>query len=481
MQRLLCISAIGQAARTEIDMRPALRDARPAPYWLDRPGAPESAPQLQGTTVCDLAVVGGGYSGLWTALIAKERDPSLDVVIVEAGQVAGAASGRNGGFCESSLTHGLANGAKRWPDEIAVLERLGRDNLDSIEKAVLAHGIDCDFERVDSLSVATRPWELAGLDDEAGMYRSHGYDVDVLDAAGLRGRVDSPTYLGGVSVSGSSALVDPAHLAWGLRRAAERLGVRIYENTPALGLESGRSGRVTVIASTGRAAAPKVVLATNAFPPLLRRLRPFIVPVYDYALMTEPLSGAQLEAIGWADREGISDRGNLFHYYRRTADNRILFGGYDAVYHRGSRIAPDLDQRPATFDALADHFATTFPQLDGLRFTHQWGGVIDTCTRFSAFFGTALHNRVAYALGFTGLGVGATRFGAEVMLDKLGGIDNERTQLRFTSSTPVPFPPEPIRAAAIAATTRSLSRADRTGRRNLWLRTLDRMGLGFDS
>ena len=194
-------------------------------------------------------------------------------------------------------------------------------------------------------------------------------------------------------------------------------------------------------------AAHKVALATNVFPSLLRRVRPYIVPVYDYALMTEPLSTAQMASIGWSERQGIGDAANHFHYYRLSADNRILWGGYDAVYHFGGKIKPEYDQRPETFATLARHFFETFPQLEGLGFSHKWGGVIDTCSRFCAFFGTAIGGDVAYAAGYTGLGVGATRFGADVMLDLLAGEATERTELEMVRSKPVPFPPEPVRWA----------------------------------
>jgi glycine/D-amino acid oxidase-like deaminating enzyme len=223
-------------------------------------------------------------------------------------------------------------------------------------------------------------------------------------------------------------------------------------------------------------------LGTNAFPTLLRRLRLHTVPVYDYVLMTEPLSTAQLDAIGWAHRQGVGDTANQFHYYRLTADNRILWGGYDAIYHFGRAVRPGYDERPATFHTLAGHFFETFPQLEGLRFTHRWGGAIDTCTRFFAFYGTAFSGRAAYALGYTGLGVGASRFGADVMLDLLSGVRTERTELESVRRRPLPFPPEPLAFAGIQATRWSLQQADRNeGRRNLWLRALDRAGLGFDS
>jgi glycine/D-amino acid oxidase-like deaminating enzyme len=257
--------------------------------------------------------------------------------------------------------------------------------------------------------------------------------------------------------------------------------VRIFESTAATGL--GRSGGGVVVRTTdGSVRAGRVALATNAFPPLLRRLRLMTVPVYDHVLMTEPLTSAQLASVGWRGRQGVGDAANLFHYYRLTRDNRILWGGYDAVYHYGSRISPSLEQREATHQLLAEHFFTTFPQLEGLRFSHRWGGVIDTSTRFTAFFGTALDGRVGYALGYTGLGVAASRFGAQVVLDRLSGEDTERTRLAMVQERPLPFPPEPARYAGVQLTRWSLERADRRGgRRNAWLRTLDRLGLGFDS
>jgi glycine/D-amino acid oxidase-like deaminating enzyme len=211
-------------------------------------------------------------------------------------------------------------------------------------------------------------------------------------------------------------------------------------------------------------------------------MRSYVVPVYDYVLVTEPLPPGQLASVGWAGRQGIAEVGNQFHYYRLTADNRILWGGYDAVYYWRSGLRDELDQRPQTFETLARQFFETFPQLHGLRFTHRWGGAIDTSTRFFAFQRTALGGRLAYSIGYTGLGVGASRFGAQVMLDLLAGRDTEALRLRAVRSRPLPFPPEPARWAGIQLTRRALARADRRqGRRGPWLRTLDRLGMGFDS
>ncbi len=311
--------------------------------------------------------------------------------------------------------------------------------------------------------------------------RRFGHDVELLDREAARAQVDSPTYLGGLWTRDQAAMVDPARLAWGLKAACLAHGVRIFEQTPVRGLRDEQR-HVEMTMPYGRARARRVALGTNAFPPLLRRMRRYTVPVYDYVLVTEPLSAKQLAALGWRNRQGLSDNGNQFHYYRLTCDDRILWGGYDAIYHYGNGLRAELDQRPESFARLAGHFFATFPQLEGLRFSHAWGGAIDTSARFCVHWDTAMGGRVAYAIGYTGLGVGASRFGARVMLDLLSGRPTELTALRFVRSKPRRFPPEPLRYAAIQMTRRSFDRADREeGRRDLWLRTLDRLGLGFDS
>ena len=465
-----------------MDVRKALAGAAPTPFWLDDPARPAALPALARDESCDLAVVGGGYSGLWTALVAKERDPGRDVVLLEGRRIGWAASGRNGGFAEASLTHGLPNGIDRFESELRTLNRLGAENLDAMQDTVHKYGIDCGWERTGQLNVATAEWQAADLADYATAAAEYGEEVELLDAAAVRAEVNSPTYHAGLWDKEGCAMVNPAKLAWGLRDACLALGVRIYEGTRVTALEKAGTGMLLRTADGRRVRAGRVALATNVFPALVKRVRPYIVPVYDYALMTEPLTDAQLAEVGWGNRQGIGDSANHFHYYRLSADNRILWGGYDAVYHFGNRIATELDQRPQTFEKLAGHFYETFPQLSEVRFSHTWGGVIDTCTRFCAFFDTAYEGRAAYAAGFTGLGVGATRFGARVMLDLLSGSPTELTELQMVRSKPLPFPPEPFKAAGINFTSWSLGRADRNGgKRNLWLRTLDRFGLGFDS
>jgi glycine/D-amino acid oxidase-like deaminating enzyme len=458
----------------------AIADVSHSPYWLDDPAAPIPEPPLTQSISTDLLIVGAGFAGLWTALLAKEENPNRDIVIVEAGTAAIGASGRNGGFMDASLTHGFLNGHSRWPHQIAHLHALGVRNLQEIETTLNRLNIECDFQLVGEIDIATEKYLLDEIEGFVELAKPYGVPFEFLNREQLQAKVKSPLFLGGIKRP-DCAIVNPAQLAWGLRRACLELGVRLYENTPVNNLDEASS---QVIAKTphGQVRARKVALATNAFPPLLKRISYYVVPVYDYVLMTEPLTPAQRESIGWQGREGLSDGNNQFHYFRTTVDGCILWGGFDAIYHWNNGFGSELENRPASHALLAEHFFQAFPQLEGLRFTHAWGGAIDTCSRFSPFWGTAHHGKTAYTMGYTGLGVGATRFGAQVMLDLLDNKKTERTELDMVKTKPLPFPPEPLRSIGINLSRWSLAQADNNqGRENLWLKLMDWVGLGFDS
>jgi glycine/D-amino acid oxidase-like deaminating enzyme len=463
------------------DVRRSYADAEPRPFWIAQAGAPDPGEPLDGNVEADLLVVGGGLTGLWAALLAKEEDPEREVVLLEGERIAFGASGRNGGFLDASLTHGIENGEARWPDEMPQLERLGRENFDAIKDTIARHGIDARFEETGELAFATAPYQAEWLPEITETAGKYGWRAEAWSAERAREEVRSPTYHGAAYLPDGRAVVDPARLAWGLAAAARNLGVHVHERSPVTKLEIEGKG-VRAGTRAGAVTARRAVLATSAFPPLLRAIRRYVVPVYDYVLVTEPLAPERRESLGWQRRQGLTDLANQFHYYRLTSDDRIVWGGYDAIYNFRNGMGPHLDERPATFELLATHFFDTFPQLEGVRFTHRWGGAIDTCSRFSVMFGTALGGRAVYAVGYTGLGVGASRFGARVALDLADGRDTERTRLKMVRSKPVPFPPEPLRWAGITLTRRALARADRrAGRRGPWLRVLDRLGMGFDS
>jgi glycine/D-amino acid oxidase-like deaminating enzyme len=458
---------------------PPFADAERRPYWLSQPGAPEPGPPLEAREEADLVVVGAGLTGLWAALIACEQ--GRDVVLLEGERVAFGASGRNGGFVDASLTHGFENGLARWPEEMPRLEQLGRENFEAIRETIAGHGIDARFEETGELAFAAEPYQAEYIEEAVETARAFGWTARALSAEEARAEVHSPTYHGAAFVEDGRGLVDPARLAWGLAAAARSTGVRLYERSQVTGLAADANGVVATTA-TGSVRARRAVLATSSFPPLVRAIRRYVVPVYDYVLVTEPLSREQRESLGWANRQGLTDMGNQFHYYRLIGDDRVLFGGYDAIYNWRNGMGPHLDGRDDSFQLLSDHFFATFPQLEGVRFSHAWGGAIDTCSRFSVMFGRALRGRAVYAVGYTGLGVAASRFGAQVALDLAEDRESERTRLRMVQTKPIPFPPEPLRWAGITLTRRALARADRNaGRRGPWLRLLDRLGMGFDS
>ena len=457
----------------------ALAPARTAVFWTDREDAPSERAALQGTAEADLVVIGGGFSGLWAAMHAT-GEPGRRVVLLEAGRIGHGASSRNGGFCDPSLTHGIHNGESHWPDELDLLVRLGRTNHAELLATVRDQGIDAGVEEVPELVVATQPWQLDDLAEGIELHRRHGDEVALLDEAATRARLDSPTYLGGL-LNRSIALVDPARLAWGLADAVERRDGAVHDRSAVRSVEPEGS-RLVVRTDAGEVRTDRVLMATNAYAGPVRRPRRYVVPVYDYVLVTEPLTTAQRASLGWAERDGAADAGNQFHYYRLTADDRVLWGGYDAVYHYGNRVDPALDQREGTQQMLAEHFLQTFPQLEGIRFSHRWGGAIATTTRFTATWGTAHGGRLAWVSGYTGLGVAASRFGARVALDLVDGLDTERTALSMVRRRPFPFPPEPLRWAGVELTRRAIAKADRRGgRRGPWLGLLDRFGIGFDS
>jgi glycine/D-amino acid oxidase-like deaminating enzyme len=449
----------------------SLEGASAVPFWLDIE-LPTEAPRLEGRQSADLLVVGGGFCGLWTALLAKEREPKREVVLIEAKRVAWAASGRNGGFVEADLTHGPDNGQRHFADELDAIEELAAENFAEMRATLERYGIDAEWEEGGVLTVATEPHQVTEL------HESHD---SVLEGDALRRVTTSPLVRAGVLDHDGVALVHPAKLAFGLLRACLSLGVRVYEGTPAVSIHDARE-TVTVTTPKGQIVARRVALATNGFPSLLKRNALRTVPVYDYVLVTEPLSDGQLRGIGWEGRYGMTDMSRQFHYYRKTADNRILWGGYDVIYHRGRKIRPEYDQNPETFERLADHFFAAHPTLRGITFSHAWGGMIDMSTKFVSFQGLAMGGKVSYSSGYTGLGVASTRFGAAVMLDLLTGETTPRTRLKFTTTKPFPVPPEPIAYPAIQVMRGAIARSDANGGKDgLLIKGLELFGIGFDS
>ena len=257
------------------------------------------------------------------------------------------ASGRNGGFCEASLTHGLANGIRHFPDELERLEAEGIDNLQGLIAFTREHGIDCDLEETGTLSVADQPYqveEFRAWVDEAAEWGEH---LEFLDRDAVQAEVHSPIWHAGLyRPPGRDVLVDPAKLCRGIARVARERGVRIHEHTRVTRLERVAGGVVVRTDAGATVRADQVVVATSAYSGWLRRLSPLFVPVYDYVLVSDPLTPDERASIGWARRQGLSDANNQFHYFRLTADDRILWGGYDAIHYFGSKVEPGARPTP---------------------------------------------------------------------------------------------------------------------------------------
>ena len=459
----------------------SLRGAKPTAFWTDQPDAPVPAGTVGSGVTADLVVVGGGFTGLWAAWHALDRDPGLDVVVLEGESVGFGASGRNGGFVSASLTHGLGHGQNLWPKDIRALHAEGERNLADLIAQVRAAGIDCGLSTVGKTSIAVEPWQVDDLEAAARLAREFGEDVELLSGEQMQADVHSPTYLAGLRSRSGNAMVDPARLAWGMAASLRARGVRIFEKSAVHSI-TRTGGSVVLRVGANDVTARQAIIATAAYKSPLRRLNWWIMPLYDHVLMTRPLSAAELTSIGWSQRQGLTDAGNQFHYYRLSDDNRILWGGWDAVYYKGSRVDPALEQHGGSHELLARQFFETFPQLADVTFTHRWAGPIDSTSRFTAAYGTSHGGSVAFAAGHTGLGVGAARFSAEVALDLLAGRPTTRTSYGIVRSKPVPIPPEPVRNPLVQFTRSRLLKADdNAGRRGLWLRTLDHFGVGFNS
>ena len=377
-------------------------------------------------------MVGGGFTGLWTALLAKERDPAAGRGPARGPTAGWAASGRNGGFCAASLTHGAGQRAGAVPAEMPCWTGSGGRTWTRSRHRAPAR-IDCDFERTGELSVATAAAPARrGCRRGRELARGFGRVAVLLDAERCGPRSHSPTYVGGLWDRDGCAMVDPARLAWGLAGPPDAAASGSTSTPRSARSAPGRPG-LRLRTPHGSVRAARVALGTDAFPPLLRRLRRYLVPVYDYALVTEPLSAAQLARIGWRHRQGVGDIGNQFHYYRLTGDNRILWGGYDAVYYNGGLITADQDQRPATFARWPG--TSSRPSRSSKGSVHPpWGGG-STPARGSACSSAPPTAGGSPTPPGTPGSASAPPGSAAVLLDLLGGQPTERTALGWCAAS----------------------------------------------
>ena len=450
-------------------------------YWLA--GRPPREPvPLVGRTEADVAVVGAGLTGLWTALCLKELDPRTDVVVLERESAAYGASGRNAGMLSETVDHGHGLAIQHFGEaEARRLAALGGRNVDEMLAWLREHAIDCDYEPTGRLVAALTETQAEDGRRAVTVAERLGLEGhEWMDRDAFRARLDSPLYLGGVRVRGGGIL-DPVKLVDGLRREAERRGVRVHERSAVERL--GPAGAAVELATPqGMVRARRAVLATSAYTHrLVPRVARRFIPLYDYILVSEPLTAEQRASIGWRGREGVTDGRSFFNYYRLTRDDRILWGTSEAAYYRGNRVDPQCDHSPAHYEGLRASFRRHFPALAALRFPYAWGGPICSTTRLTPFFGAAVGGRVHYGLGYTGHGLGTTRLAGRILAHLALDRPSELLDLALVRRRPFPFPPEPLRSWAVAGVTRALRRVDAGERPSALLRVLDRLGIGFSS
>lgn len=413
--------------------------------WLEQAeatGAAGPAAPLRGDVVADVCVVGGGYTGLWTAIELLERQPSARVVLIEAETCGHAASGRNGGFCLSW-----------WPKIETLIERVGVEEARTLAHAsseaiaaigdfCAAEGIDAHYRRDGWIWTATsRAQEHAWRGALRACERIGERPFAPLSADEVRRRLGSPVHRGGVFEAGA-ATVHPGLLAVGLRAAARRRGLRLFERSCVVAVDRDE-GLVRTPQGTVRAGA--VVLATSAWLSQERRLARAVLPVSSDVVATEPVPDL-LERIGWTDGTAVSNSRLMVDYYRTTRDGRIVFGrGGGAIAWRG-RFGDAFDHDPRRQDATTGALRRLVPALGDVAITHAWGGAVDRSSDGLPFFGR-LPGRVpvVYGVGMSGNGVAPSVLAGRILASLALGADDRWSRCGLVAGVPGRFPPEPLR------------------------------------
>jgi glycine/D-amino acid oxidase-like deaminating enzyme len=391
--------------------------------WLEQCGddlAPR--PPLDGDRDVDVAIVGAGYTGLWTAYYLAVADPSLRIAVVER-EVAGfGASGRNGGWCSALFA------ARGQPP---AMHRAMVDTVDEVGQVAAAEGIDAAYHKGGTLTLAMNPAHAARIRSDM--------DGRWLAAAELRERLAVPGALG-AAYSPHCARVQPARLVRGLARAVERRGVAVHERTPATAIRPG-----AVLTRSGRLRAEVVVRATEAYTVDIPGLRRTLLPVYSLMIATEPLPAAFWDEVGWHGRETVTDGRHLLVYAQRTADDRIAFGGRGAPYHWGSRVRPDFDRHPGVFAALEAALRALLPATRDAAVTHRWGGPLGVPRDWHPSVGLDRATGLAWAGGYVGDGVGTANLAGRTLADLILRRDTELTRLPWVGHRSPAWEPEPAR------------------------------------
>lgn len=448
-----------------------MSDYQTRSYWLGRkPYQPND--RLDGSVNADIVIMGGGYTGLWSAIHLKDADPAIDIVLLEQKVIGYGASGRNGGFAMTLLGRNLAELVRRvGPTQARVLHLAMVDALHQIMEFTEKESIDADITNPGVLTVSNGPeQDIRIRRDIEAAERLDLSDFHFLDRAACQELVKTERVRCG-HWEDNSLLLDPAALARGLKAAALRRGVRIFENTPVDTLEAVRGG-VEARTPFGTVYADRGLIATNAYAHAIPALRKYIFTIYAYIILTEPLTYEQWARVGWERRMSIEDKRIMPHFHRPTADGRILWGGRDAPF---SPVGPDpkFDRDPYIFARLEETFRWTFPQLNDVKMEHAWAGPVCGTINCMPIIGWLKGERLMYALGYAGHGVGPSHLVGEIVRDLMLNQQTELTGLPIVTLKPKPLPPGPLKALLLNTTQRALLKADDTGGRGggliVWL------------
>jgi glycine/D-amino acid oxidase-like deaminating enzyme len=420
----------------------------PPSLWLAEYGPYTPSPPVAGDLAVDVAIVGGGFQGLSTAIALRRTAPALRVAVLEHEVVGYGASGRNGSFAMTVVGLGFGVMARlKGHAFVRDAHRYMERAVDGLEALVREHGLDCDMIRPGFLRMALAPDHVKRLQDEIALVKRLGIEgIEWLDATAARTRVFSSHYLGAMWEP-RLLLVDPAKLVREEKRLALALGTQVFEHTPVTAIRRGRA--FTLETPEGSVHCEKLVLATNAYSILVPELRRKQTPAFTYMIATEPLSPIHLAAMGWAGREGVEDARNLIHYYRISPDGRLVMGGGPVGLGWHSDLSCDVD--PSAWHHLETHARMLFPVLHDVRVTHRWGGPFSVTVDLTPALGHLGDPRCVYALGCIGHGVAMTHQNALTLVDLLLERRTENTECPFVDRRVIPWPPEPLRSLAAHA------------------------------
>jgi glycine/D-amino acid oxidase-like deaminating enzyme len=430
-------------------------------FWLGRkPYQPGG--RLEGDTKADIVIMGGGFTGLWSAIHLKDADPALDIVVLEQEVIGYGASGRNGGFAMTMVERNIAQLMRRvGPEQARAMHLAMVDALKQMVEFTQREGIDADITAPGLLTVSNGPEQDIRIQKDVEAAEKMGLtDFHFLDRAACQELARTDKARCG-HWEDHALLVDPAALARGLKDAALRRGVRIYESTPVESLDVA-DGHVEARTPFGTVTADRGLIATNAYAHAIPALRKYLFTVYAYITLTEPLTDEQWARVGWEKRMGIEDKRIMPHFHRPTPDGRILWGGRDAPY---SPEGPNRarDRNDYAFRRLHETFYWTFPQLSDVKFEHAWGGPIDGAYNCMASIGWLKGERIAYALGYSGHGVGPTQLAGQMVRDLLLDRKTALLELPMVSLKPRALPPGPLKGLVIDLGQRLLMKVDDSG------------------